>query len=356
MKDDTNRMNTLQSALDSAIRDILSDDTHDGSDKEIVSKIENMMPDLVESTAHSLLSTIKSEADAGLKADKEFRQGFEKRLEKHWQKPLKLLDLLIALALEAGSDFNDSFRQNAARSNDIRFEALTRLHARGCQVASEILVLLRSGYADGAHARWRTLHEVSVVSMFISERSQDVAERYMLHETFQQYKLALRYLQHEKALDLDPISQTEIAKLKVGSDRLVARFGKPFKGDYGWSASALSKARPTFADIEDSIDLEHWRPYYQMASDNVHAGFHGAKFRLGLNDQQTNKMLLAGPSNAGLADPGHSTAISLGQITLALLLTDVNFDGLVIIYMLMNLGEEIGDAFLQAHRELEEKS
>ena len=346
-------MNTLQSALDSAVQDILSDDAYDSSEEEIVLEMEKMMPDLVEDTARSMLSTIKSEANAGLKADREYTQQFEERLEKHWQKPLELLELFIALALEAGSEFNRSLRENAARSKDYRFDALTRMHARACQTGSAILVLLRSGYADDAHARWRTLHEIAVVGMLISEASQDLAERYLLHEVVQQYKGALQLQRHAKSLNADPLSQSEFDQLETQRNLLVAKYGKPFKGEYGWSASELGKDRPTFADIEDSVDLEHWRPYYRMASDNTHANSHGAKFRLGLADHQIDEMLLAGPSNAGLADPGHSTAISLGQITLALLITEVNFDDLITINILLKLGDEVGDAFLQAHRELD---
>ena len=348
-------MNTLQSALDSAVQDILSDDAFDGSEEEIVLEMEMMMPDLVEDTARSMLSTIKSEANAGLKADREYRQQFEERLEKHWQKPLELLDLFIALAFEAGSEFNDSFRQDAARSKDYRFDALTRIHARACQTASAILVLLRSGYADDAHARWRTLHEIAVVSMFIGDASQDVAERYLLHEVIQKYKGALQLQRHAKSLNEDPLSQSEFDQLETQRNLLVAKYGKPFKGDYGWSASELGKDRPTFTDIEESVDLEHWRPYYRMASDNTHANSHGAKFRLGLVDHQTDEMLLAGPSNAGLTDPGHSTAISLQQITLALLMTNTSFDTVVVMRILEELQDEVGDAFLQAHRELEKK-
>lgn len=348
-----NRMKTLQSALDSAIQDILSDDAYDGSEEGIISAMKKKMPDLVKDTARSMLSEIKSEMDAGLNEEREYRQQFEKRLQKHWQKPLTLLELFIALALEAGGDFNGSFRENAVRSKDYRFEALTRMHARACQTASAILVLLRSGFADDAHARWRTLHEIAVVSMFIGDSSQDVAERYLLHERVQQYKSALQYRRHTKALGLDPIPQAEIDQLEIQRNLLVDKYGKPFKGDYGWSASSLGKDRPTFADIEDSVDLEHWRPYYRMASDNTHANSHGAKFRLGLSDHQIDKVLLAGASNAGLADPGHSTAISLQQITLALLMTNTNFDTAVTMHILEELQDEIGDAFLQAHRALE---
>ena len=44
------------------------------------------------------------------------------------------------------------------------------------------------------------------------------------------------------------------------------------KGGYGWASSVLNTQRPTFRHIEESIDQDHMRPYYKMASYNVHAG------------------------------------------------------------------------------------
>ena len=78
-----------------------------------------------------------------------------------------------------------------------------------------------------------------------------------------------------------------------------------------------------------------------------------ATFRLGLSDQ-ANEVLLAGPSNMGLADPGHSTAISLCQVTTVLLTTEPNLDSIVIPKLLLKLEQEIGEAFLQADIAMEE--
>ena len=345
-------MKSLQHSLESTLLEILSDESYEGSPEELIAKVKEILPDLSAATAKSMLATIKGEASSGLKAEWELRRRFEERLGEHWQKPLELLDLFIRLCLEAGYNLNDAFRTDAACSNDVLFEALTRFHARACQVASAILVLLRSGYADDAHARWRALHEISVVSQFLSDAGREVAEKYLLHDNVQRYKLALQYQKHAEALNEKPVTQKEIDVLKARRDDLVGRFGKPFEADYGWAASVLEKKRPTIADIEDHMNLEHWRPYYKMASDNVHANAHGAYFRLGLAPN-TDEVLLAGPSDAGLAVPGHSTAISLCQITLAMLMTKPDFDGVVIMQILEKLEDEIGEAFLEAHRETE---
>ena len=345
-------MKILQEMLESTLMEILAEEDLVGRLDELKATIAESIPDIAESTAESMLARIKADAAVGLKEKWDYQQQFEERLRKHWGKSLELLDLFISLATEAGDEFNKTFRDEAARSNDAVFKALTLLHARACQVASATLVLLRSGYADDAYARWRALHEIAVVALFISETGRPVAEGYLLHDTVQRYKLALKHRRHAKAIQEEPITRKEFQELKAERDRLVARFGTPFKEDYGWAASTLGKKRPTIADIEDSVDLEHWRPYYGMASDNVHANAHGAYYRLG-SGLRPGAILLAGPSDAGLADPGHSTAISLNQITTVLLATKPTLDNIVISNILLRLADEIGEAFLQAHRELE---
>ncbi len=89
------------------------------------------------------------------------------------------------------------------------------------------------------------------------------------------------------------------------------------------------------------------RPYYRMASDNVHANSHGDYFRIGLSQiLHDDDLLLAGASSMGLATPTHSTGIALNQITSNLLLNVLNFDCLVISNTLLKLVHEILKVFL----------
>ena len=114
----------------------------------------------------------------------------------------------------------------------------------------------------------------------------------------------------------------------------------------------IGKNRPTFRDIEEKVRLDHLRPFYKMASHNVHANPKGIFFRLCLYPTSQD-ILLAGPSNTGLADPGHETAISMGLITVTLLNIQPNIDRLVICNILMKLENEIGEEFIAVHRLLE---
>ncbi len=351
-------MYKLQETLESTLRDIVECDSRDLDVNELKDKISKMIPDICDETATDMLVNIKQVAFSGnLENHRKDRQKFEERLMEVWRQPIELLELFVSLATEAGTDFNFEFRNEAVSSDDAVFEALTRLHGRACQVSNEILVLLRSGYADGAHARWRTLHEIAVIGFCISkpetdEHRQELAEKYLRHETVQRYKMACQYKKHSERLYLEPISEEEFNDLKSKRDRLVSKFGEPFGKDYGWATSITHPNPPNMTTIEECVDLEHWRPYYRMASDNVHPNSHGAYYRLGLTSHQNN-LILAGPSNAGLADPGHSTAISLHQITTSLLRTRSSIDCIVVMIILQKLVDEIGEAFLEAHNYVE---
>jgi hypothetical protein len=87
-----------------------------------------------------------------------------------------------------------------------------------------------------------------------------------------------------------------------------------------------------------------------MASHNVHANPKGVFFQLGLAREPG--LLLAGPSNAGLCDPGQGAALSLMQITTTFAARHPTLDTNVDIRMISALAQEIGDAFGDAHERL----
>lgn len=342
-------MYKLQEILESTLQELLKSGESDESFNEFDVRIASMIPDLTDSAAQLILASIRKKASSELKHRRRYQKQFESRLMKHWKKPLDALALFINLAREVGTDFNSEYRNEAEKENDAVFEALTRLHARSCQLSLAILTLLQSGFADDAHARWRLLHEIAVFSCFIRQGGQELAGRYLHHEIVQQYKLACEHQKYVNRINEGTILQEEFDNLKLRHDQLVNKYGKAFKNDYGWAASILRNDKPTIRQIEEYVGLDHMRPYYRMASDNEHPNSHGVHFRLGLGRWQRD-VLLAGPSNMGLADPGHSTAISLNQVTTTLLATRSTFDCLVVIKILSELTDEIGKEFLKAHQ------
>jgi hypothetical protein len=278
---------------------------------------------------------------------------FRERLYDRWQLPLERLRMLISISREFGNSVSQDARQSAnAVSRSHLIEVLSRSHARACQITDEIVWLLEGGFADGAMARWRTLHELTVVASFIAYHGEALAERYVLHQTVEANRAAKDYQDYCQRLGLEPLQESELASLRSSTDSFVLRFGKEFRENYGWASHHLRIPKPDFRKIELAVGVDYLRPYYRMASHNVHANPKGIFFRLGVSDE--SHVLLAGPSNAGLADPGQCAALSLGQICGELASLQPSVDHNLILQVIVLLVTEIADLFGQAHTKLED--
>ena len=319
---------------------------------------------ITDKAANDFFRGLLSNARDILPEQRKFRRGFESRLRQSWQRALDIFDLIQVLCMEFGADFNEKRRPDAVARQDFVFEALTRLHGRACLTASEIGALLRTGHATGANTRWRTLHELAVVMMFIAQHGQDVARRYLEHQVIEVSRGAARYQEYCELLGEEPLSKEEIDELRIRRDELVAKYGPEYTEDYGWATETLGPGKRGFAGIAQSIDMGHWSPYVRMASHGVHAGPHGGFFDLGLPAEID--AIPAGPSHFGLADPGMNALVSLMQSTVALLNHGVGYknddlidipEGFVLITQMKTLPRLVDEgvaAFLEAHQLLEE--
>jgi hypothetical protein len=324
----------------------------DAAMEVLTADLEDEYSRFIEQASGETLKRIRQDARRTLKANRRTRARFEARLQNRWQTAIDLLELFISLSLEAGSEFNEQYQNAAAEEKDVLFDVLRNLHARACQVAWEVLALIRAGFADGAHSRWRTLHEIAIVAMFIAHHGREVAQRYLDHEFVEAHKAAIEHQRCSEAMRYEPLSDEEFEQIESNYQELIASYDENFRHDYGWAAEALSKKKPTFRDIELAVGLDKWRPYYKMASHNVHAGTKGITFRLGLLSNKP-PLLLAGASNTGFTDPAHSTAISLLQVTTTMLVTRPSADASVLCQILQILQDEVGNEFLTIQRSIE---
>ncbi len=326
---------------------------------EIETQLNNVLeslPATIDSAADDMARRIHRGLDRKWKA-KQKRQRreserFAAHLYRHWREPLSELEQLIYVVSELGESINHRLRAQHLDSRPFAVEVQTRLHARACQVAREVLTLLSAGFAEGAIARWRTLHEVAVVSFFIGG-DENLAERYWLHEAVESRRAAHEYRRNTARLGLEPMTELEIAELDEDVASLNKRFGSEYSGQYGWAASKLrsTRAKVTFGQIEEVAKLHHLRLYYRLASHTVHANPKGAFYRLGLLDQSA--VLLAGPSDYGLADPGQNTAISLAQVTSALATLEPTLDNIVGLKTILIMVDQIGENFVRTQRGLD---
>lgn len=315
-------------------------------------RLRESVQGLSEQKLEELGGTILAGAKRQLIRSRRRQRRFHKDVNARWGDALDVLDLVRELSLTLGAEFNQRYRSRATE-DDFRFDAICRLHARGCSIASEIAVLLRSGHAGGAHARWRALHEASVVSRLLFMNDSSLARRFLLHETIERAKAAHFYVTYWERIGFEPVSEEDVRAVIEEAEILKAQFGREFGSQYGWAAEFLGKKSPGFADLEAAADLAHWRPHYHMASWGTHVGPKSALWALGCGQQVG--FLFAGASNAGLADPGHQCLVTLCDLTENLLLVDPQPEEAVGLWLMRYLSENAGEAFIQAHREVEEE-
>ncbi len=318
---------------------------------------ERRFPEAAESAikdgSQKVFATLKQKWPAESQLQRQDIAGFRERLYERWRLPLERLRMLLTICREFGGGINQNVRQSADTTTKYLVEVLTRSHARACQITEEILCLLEGGFADGAMARWRTLHEVAVVTSFIANHGEGIAERYVLHQVVEANRAAAEYQKCHARLGFEPIEEDELRTLKVQRDAVIKRFGAPFKEQYGWAADALKNPQPNFAEIERAVGNGHLRAHYRMATHNVHANPKGVFFKLGVIGD--SNVLLSGPSNAGLADPGDRTAWSLAHISATVATLEPSLDNGLVLQVIVQLMDEIGELFAEAQRRLEEE-
>lgn len=155
--------------------------------------------------------------------------------------------------------------------------ARTALGARAIDTVQSIELLLRSGYTPGAWALWRTLHELAVVTKFITKQGEDVAKAYVEHGYAQSHRTLKAYGKHS-SIKSDPHFQNLLAESGALIEALRSNggYGTSFETNYGWAVCADIKKRcPDFSDVELSVGMSVARPEYQRASHVVHPGIRG---------------------------------------------------------------------------------
>lgn len=271
-------------------------------------------------------------------------KAFQRRNFLRWKSAFDQIEMIWQSAQEIGGEFRAEFENEAAENQDYKFEAMTRLHGRGMLVAAEAIHLLKGGYPDGAMSRWRTLHEIFVVSVFLSRANKEISRRYLAHLEISRAKAATQVNYYSERANLEPFSDEEIREIEERKDAIFTEFGKKMKEPFGWACPAFKdkseRWNPNFMDLEEYVGLDHWRPRYKWASQHTHAGSRDLGALLGMSEA-TTPMILVGPSNSGFVDPLQMTALHISNLTVTLILTRENIDTLVMSKSLIQLAHEV---------------
>jgi hypothetical protein len=303
--------------------------------------------EIIDGAAADLLESFQKRWPAESASQNRQVVGFRRRLKRYWGSPLATLGCLITICRELGEQF---LLHEAGTVNPITTDLLARFHAQACQVAAEILELLRAGFADAAMARWRTLYEVAILADFINEHGELAADRFVDYEAVEAWHAADQYRKHHEALGLPPMEASEYAEVEGRYREVLVKHGEEFRRRSAWATPFLPRLErrdPTFTDIEVAVGSGHWRPYHRLASDRVHANPTGTFYKLGLLGDPT--ILLAGASHFGLAEPGQLAALSLTRITTAFTLSqEPTIDILAMVKVCGQLSEIAQTQFLEA--------
>lgn len=323
--------------------------------QKLLESFPKLIEDLEEKTSDSVMARLKARWPQEARQQLRDIASFRHRLYQRWESGLDALRMQVHLAREFNGGFHLGMR-NGKSDTPISFDILLRLHARACQIADEIICLLSGGFADGAMARWRTMQEIAAVCFLVSEHGDELAERYRAHDIAETRRVVNQYVKYRQQLGEKLITDREIAEIEKRFKAALDRYGPDFKNQYGWASKHLNKANPTITDLQEGSKIDYLSPYYRMASHGVHANPKGIYFKLGLISAR--EILLTGPSNAGLADPGQAAALSLMQISTALLKLNPTFDNIVAVKIMSILSREIAEKFFAAHQKLlkDEKS
>jgi len=271
---------------------------------EVEAKIEKglaELPEVARRTTDKIGRNIftrlrRSWASEGILQRQEIEE-FRARLEGHWGDGFNYLRILLGGCREIGVETYKRHHKSKSKRHHYRRWVLVRLHARACQVADEILCLMENGFADGAMARWRTLHELAVVTILIGEGDEDLAERYILHDAIEVKRQADEFDTTQISLGAAPIGKRQRAAIERQYRAVVERYGASFAFPYGWAAQHLGHKKPTFKELQIAADHAAMNSFYKLASFNVHASARSLFFNLSAMGE--SELVLAGRSNAG---------------------------------------------------------
>lgn len=253
--------------------------------QELVDELNELLPDIEDSVVEAISQAVP---DALGKVAEIIGENISEQAHEHvlqlmrahsdraegvrrlWGSAIDQLDLLRHFALEW--NYAAMEQRKGSYTNQNTAFALMRIVARAYEVVGELIALTRAGYADGALARWRSLHEICVVAMFLAKQSDRCAEMYLSHHWVEELRLlevdrtsgtaSLRNIHHDRY----------VSNLRMQKTALVKKFGTTFFSDYGWASVELGRSRTTFRDLESHVGLETLRRGYQQANSTVHGG------------------------------------------------------------------------------------
>ena len=192
------------------------------------------LPEMTRAITGSLHRT-KAGLLAGLAND---RNALERGITADYGSAFGNFEAAAQLAYELIADLHDEYvTSGEADKSSPTCQVLFLLHGKACTVAAEVLHLLRGGYADGANARQRTLHEIVVIlDLIAGAEDEELAHRYIDYAVVERYRDMLAYQENCEALNQVPFTTDELEQAEQERDEVLRRRGEQFRKPNQWAA------------------------------------------------------------------------------------------------------------------------
>ncbi|TGK23594.1 DUF5677 domain-containing protein [Leptospira stimsonii] len=313
-------------------------------DPERVEKIETLidsMQDLIE-------NDFSSKDYSHLISTRDYMSGFKNRLLFEYSKPIQEMEIFI----EHCKGIGESTSKRLDSENSKKGDALLRLYQKSTLIASEIVYLVKGGYASAATSRWRSLFEVSVITMFLALNDEETSVRYFDYEVVERKRELDTYLSNMDYLGFEKIPDKTIANINKEYNDVLEKYGKAFARSFGWASFILKKEKLSLHDLMDNTNTHYLKPFYQFSNNYVHGGPKSLFDNLGYIDGISSKNTISGASNIGFTDAGQLTALSYYNVTLAYFSYNPIMEDLISLLHLYSKINRIGTRFFDVEQEI----
>jgi len=277
--------------------------------------VSNEMSAAIQEKAKKLNKKIFGIADKILNKENQLTEEFLTNQYNKWGECFDLYELYYTLTLKFAVRYCqrcNHISKEEEKEHSYEFIVIKELHGRACQIYSEILCLIKNGFADGAYARWRTLYEIMILISFIKSQGKEAA-RAFYNNSF----IDTQHFNWAKEL-------------------------KCFKG----------KKYISFKMVETKCNFnKRWMQEYKNACKTVHASPEGTFGRIS-NKKEGLNIIPVGRSDYGINIPATHSCITLSIINAEFMTIFSHFNTLIELQALMELKNTVINSFKKAEKEI----
>lgn len=202
------KLSVLEKLLLQAVEDVIGN--FDIPSEELESIFSELFEKVRVNCEASTLEGYRNNSPELLSQMREVANGFEERNFERWKPSFDHIEMMWSIAQELGEMHGKAIQAEGGEDNNAVMAALANIFPRALLVSQEIICLLKGGFPDGALARWRSLHELTVTAMYISKHGEGAAVPYLLSFHFAARRAAHQLNEHSERAKMDCFPEDEL--------------------------------------------------------------------------------------------------------------------------------------------------